>query len=146
MKMVNAKFVDGMELMPTYDYECDACGAGQSHIFSIADYEHIKDVPFACPCDKGWARRKFSFSFRMPFSDGYAPTLGRHVTGDRDLREGMRIASAQATERTGIEHNFQPIDVRDHKTLGVTEEGLAADNKLRHDRGEPVIKVPGLDV
>jgi hypothetical protein len=134
--------------MPKYEFECDeGCVQVVTCLLSEFDWwmENVKKE--GCIFHHKPLKRKYRpFGFTMPLADGFSPATGTYVSGNRNLREQFKIASAQATERTGIPHNFQPVDMRDTETLGITEEGLADDNRTRHDRGEPVVTAPGLDV
>jgi len=149
MGLLNAPLGKIGRLMAVYEFKCDGCGRFFSWEASIDAYELIRDQPvrdIECS-ENGVFRRTYTgFSFTMPLADGFSPATGTYVSGNRNLKEQFKIASEQATERTGIPHNFQPVDMRDTETLGITEEGLADDNRTRHDRGEPVVTAPGLDV
>jgi hypothetical protein len=61
--------------------------------------------------------------------------VGRYVSGNRDFSEALKEKSAEASERLGMEHNFQPVDIGDRKALGVTDEGLDHSFKVRSDLG-----------
>ena len=135
--------------MPQYTYKCDECNEYDSIHYSISQYEQLNSDGLAVFCSNlhPMHRTYESFPFVMPMSDGFNPTVGKYVSGKRQFEEELKIASAQATERTGIEHNFKPVDLRDTKALGITEEGLAEANKVRHDRGDPpLVKSPNLDI
>ena len=45
-------------------------------------------------------------------------------------REAAKVASAEATERTGILHDFQPVDLRDPSVAPDSDDGLQS----QHDR------------
>ena len=47
-----------------------------------------------------------------------------YVENEAHLKSVMRQQSDALTERTGVVHDFQPVDRRDKEALGVTEEGL----------------------
>ena len=74
--------------------------------------------------------------------DHYNVSAGQHVSGQRELEEVFKRKSDEVTERTGIPHNFKPIDLRDHEALGVTRHGLEEDAARRHDAGLPPIPIP----
>lgn len=136
--------------MPKYEFKCDH-GCIVEVDCPIAELDYWTEVSKMAECfepghGEGFTRFYRPFGFTMPLADGFSPATGTYVSGNRNLREQFKIASEQATERTGIPHNFQPVDMRDTETLGITEEGLADDNRTRHDRGEAVVTAPGLDI
>jgi len=137
--------------MARYDVKCGVDSEPCLNFFtcSMSEYDFVWNTVKNKGCEihhSLWKRTYLPFGFTMPLADGFSPATGTYVSGNRNLREQFKIASEQATERTGIPHNFQPVDMRDTETLGITEEGLADDNRTRHDRGEPVVTAPGLDV
>jgi len=80
---------------------------------------------------------------QMPMIGHFNPTVGGYVHGKRDLTEQLHIASEQATARTGIPHNFKPIDMRDTDALGVhATQSVDNDNRARHDSGRPTVAYP----
>lgn len=110
--------------MPTYEFACDHCGsvALSQHSFE----EDTFSLTFCCHnCQSGTLRRQVSSFGIISGVDGhYNHSLGRYVTGMRDFKSGLARKSDQMTERTGIPHNYEPIDHMEKKALGVTEEGL----------------------
>lgn len=55
--------------------------------------------------------RRFSFSVLPPLSNPVN-------------RDQLKMTADRQTERTGIPHNYSPVDLRDKEALGVTSEGL----------------------
>lgn len=53
-------------------------------------------------------------------------TTGQVVSDRKQFTEQLHIGSERVSERLGLKHDFQPADLSDKKTLGVTEEGLDA--------------------
>lgn len=54
-------------------------------------------------------------------------TLGRPVNNERELRDGLKRLSDDASERNGIEHNMEYLtrsEMADPRAHGVTGEGL----------------------
>lgn len=105
--------------MPLYEYKCKNCNAVyESFTRGLEDVTPCADC--ATPI-----KRVFSVSLQTPLHDHFNHAVGKYVTGKRQLRDEFKRASDDATERTGIEHNFVPVDPHDKETFGVTEEGLA---------------------
>lgn len=120
-----------------YEFRCKSCGADYSATTQrdkAAMESRIENGFNICDCN-GMIRRVFSFSIKPTTPDHYNRSVGQYVTGDRQLRDAMKQQSDIATERTGIEHNFVPIDSRDKEALGVTSEGLAATYDRRKELG-----------
>jgi hypothetical protein len=55
--------------------------------------------------------------------------VGEFITGKQQFYDGLKRKSEEAWARTGLDHDFQPIDpsdMRDPSAHGVTDEGLEA--------------------
>ena len=131
--------------MPQYEYRCNNCQSPTTITTTIAIYdETFAGVPLTCDaCMVGELKRVYqppAYKFSMP--DHFNVSAGQHVSGEHHLREVFKRKSEEATERLGVEHNFQPVDLRDHEALGVTREGLEEDVARRHDAGLPPIPIP----
>lgn len=121
--------------MPLYEFKCKGCG---QIVHSTA---RINEE--SCDDCGGALRRVFSFSFKRPMQPHFNTAVGRDVAGERDLKNEFRRMSDAAEERTGIPHNYQPVDPRDKDTLGVTDEGLGDrfDADVKAGIREPVRKL-----
>lgn len=115
--------------MPNYTYRCPECDSEFMVYHSFAD----SDEPVYCPdCSDAYESLIRCMKvlgvniIHTQFGAHYSPTVGQYVSSDRELRDAMKHASEEATLRTGLDHNFVPVDSRDTETLGVTEEGLDA--------------------
>lgn len=121
-----------------YSFRCLECG------WEDADYHDFIRIGQhgSNPCSLCGGRmvRIASFYFHRPMQEHFNHSLGRPVSGERDYKEGLKRASEAASIRTGLDTNYQPVDMTDTKSLGVTEEGLDATNKRLHDSGEKVSK------
>jgi hypothetical protein len=62
-------------------------------------------------------------------------SVGHYVSNSREFADQLKIKSEEASLRTGMDHNFQPVDVTEAKALGVTDEGLEQTHRTHHDRG-----------
>lgn len=118
--------------MPIYEYRCPNCGNEQSVVSSIHD-----PVPtvYCRKCITPMRRRYRPLLTKMPMDGHFNASLGRWVNNEREVKDGFKIASEEATMRTGIEHRYVPVDPRDTKALGVTQEGLEEQSRRWHDRG-----------
>jgi hypothetical protein len=61
-------------------------------------------------------------------------STGQFVNNEQQFADQLKIKSEEASLRTGMDHNFVPVDVTDMKALGVTEEGLEHTRRIHHDQ------------
>jgi len=85
--------------------------------------------------------RVFSFAVKTSMPDHYNQSAGLYVTGEKELKDTYKRLSDVATERTGIPHNFVPVDHRDKQRLGVTNAGLDATYNRRKKLGMEIPNV-----
>jgi len=127
--------------MPAYEYRCPGCGATDTVVSTIASYD--PDAPAQCVTCRAPMKRVYEpLPFDMGMEGHWNPTVGRYVSGKRDFGDALKVASAEASERNGIEHNYQPIDLRDAAAVGATGEGLGATARRRHHEGKPMPDLP----
>jgi predicted nucleic acid-binding Zn ribbon protein len=110
--------------MPIYEYRCSSC------LTTVVD-----DQPGsarACSCGDN-ARRVWGFRMAKVMHEHHNATTGTVVSDRRQIKNELRRLSEKASERTGIVHNYVEADLRDTKTLRVTDEGLNTtyDRKVR---------------
>lgn len=116
--------------MPIYEFKCKNCGQGyQASVRTLAYPEKT------CTCG-GEIKRVFSFSIRRSMPEHFNTSTGTYVSNERALKDDFKRLSDAATERTGIPHNYVPIDPQDKETLGVTDEGLDSTYDGMVKRGE----------
>lgn len=117
--------------MPIYTYKCPTCDLHGDAIRTMAE----ADDPQSCPqCGNGMNRipTRFSTSASMPAH--FNNTVNQHVRSASHFRDILKAQSDEQTLRTGIEHNYVQHDPREAKdALGVTDEGLEATHRARHD-------------
>jgi len=119
-----------------YGYRCRSCGL-------VEDSVRRGDSLGSCftPGCGGELRRDFSgIRFDKVMQEHYNKTLNRPVSSLRAFDEAMKVESAIASERTGMEHRFERVDPTDKVALGVTDEGMDATNRERRKQGLPVAK------
>lgn len=115
--------------MPMYEYRCRVCGHSTLH------KEQLTETP-VCHCKEGLLQRVWSFSFNKPMQPHFNSSVGKYVSNDNQFKDELKRKSEEATLRTGVEHNYQPIDIADRESLGVTDEGLDATMRRQTDTGE----------
>lgn len=112
--------------MPLYEFRCRSCGWQGDLVFAVDDdsRHHAR-----CGCGERLSRR-FGFRLVAGFAEHRNPSTGRWTTSDRQFRDDLKRASEEATLATGIEHNYQPADLRDPAVAPRSDDGLAS----QHDR------------
>ena len=112
--------------MPTYVFRCEACANVVQHYWTFEEHDTHRGSALCEVCG-GESRQLISSpSFHRGMSEHWNTALGNYVSNERQFKDGLKIASENATMLTGVEHNYQPVDLKDTKRLGVTEEGLDA--------------------
>jgi hypothetical protein len=133
------------------DYKCKACGEQWTSEWVDSDDPIFRLIP--CPfCYEMGIKKSYSISVKASMPEHFNMATGKVESSERSIREEFKRKSAEATERTGIEHNFQPVDLRDKEALGVTDDGLDATYRRLRDEGKTESKtyvqmeVPKVDV
>lgn len=121
--------------MPTYEYRCPECKNRSQLQMSIGEYSLWSQFECVeCYCGTTMVR-VFSFNQKPMMPEHLNSTTGQVVRSERDFRDQLKRQSEAETVRTGIEHNYVPVDVQDRQTLGVTAEGLDATYNRRRKLG-----------
>lgn len=108
--------------------------------------EEFGDVGIGCYVDPicnicgGRLQRIASFFFHRSMPEHYNNATGTYVNNERNFKDDLKRKSEEATIRTGMEHNFVPVDLREKEALGVTDEGLHEQTRRLHDTGEVPLK------
>jgi hypothetical protein len=58
-------------------------------------------------------------------------SVGQPIRTMRQFRDALARKSDEMTERTGVPHDYQPVDLSDREALGVTDEGLEETERRR---------------
>ena len=118
-----------------YAYKCRACGfvCESSKRGDVINWPHDN-------CDHLPTRDFSGIRFDKVMQEHYNKSLNRPVSSLRAFDEAMKVESAIASERTGMEHRFERVDPTDKAALGVTDEGMDATNRERRKQGLPVAK------
>jgi hypothetical protein len=80
-------------------------------------------------------RRVWSVRFGSVLHEHYNHSVGKPISSHRQYADELKRLSEQQTERTGIPHNYVPVDLSDTRACGVTDEGLEETARRRHDAG-----------
>jgi hypothetical protein len=122
-----------------YEYKCPVC--------SNAIVTGHRDDRFYATCDacgfEGDFKRVFAVNIKPPMHEHFNHAVGKPISDMKQFRDELRRKSDLASEQTGIEHRYAPIDMNDRETLGVTGDGIDESNRLRERRGEPLL--PAID-
>lgn len=74
-------------------------------------------------------------AFKRPMEPHYNYAVGQHISSMGQFTSELHRRSDELSETTGADHNFQPVDLTDKKALGVTDEGLDTQAKMRRTMG-----------
>lgn len=129
--------------MPIYEFKCSTCKQIYTSSQRILETPtcrmrtNLTDTYGSCTlvCG-GILKRVFNFNLKHSMPEHFNHSVGKHVTNESKLRDEFKRLSDAATERTGIPHNYVPVDPMDKETLGVTDEGLDATHDAMVKRGE----------
>lgn len=106
-----------------YTYICDVCGPYDSD--TRADWSD-------CMKCYGIGRRDWGFHVDTSFEPYFAPSFGQVVNSRTHAKDLAKIASEEATLRTGVEAHYEVVDTHDDAAVGInTEEKKAAGEETR---------------
>lgn len=95
-----------------------------------------------CSSIGAWTQMKKSYqsmgtSFGMVWHNPGTPHLatGKPVSGMKDLKEQLHVASEEMGERLGMAVNYEPVDLSEKEALGVTEEGMDSTHDMAVKQG-----------
>lgn len=111
-------------MSPQYQFRCDAC----RQLYTVDNPTH----PQPCPSCGLSVKRVWSFTTGKGMPEHYNNAVGQFVTNKRQFYDGLKMKSEEASIRTGMDHNYEPIDpsdMADAKAHGVTDEGLDTTEK-----------------
>lgn len=120
--------------MANYQFRCPSCKAIYTLEASIND-----DLPEKRPCPRcnyNGSHRDYSFNLAPSFQEHFNNSLGRFVSNNREFEDGLKIQSAEMSERMGQNVDLQPLspsEMMEASSHGVTEEGLYETRKQIHD-------------
>lgn len=128
--------------MPIYEYICPKVDYHGTtvHQWTFAEYEVFRHNVRCAVCDAKAVQVISAPSFHRGLDGHYNSSLGQYVSGRRAYEDGLKRASESATLRTGIAHDFKPVDLRDKERLGVTDEGLDETRRREVASGKREVK------
>ena len=115
-----------------YSYECEGC---QREVIDTLFRPIGGTHEDPCPVCGGALRRAICFVFNRGMQEHWNPTTGSYVKNERHFVDELKRSSEEMSHKTGMEHNYQPVDLRDMAACGVTDEGLEHTKKVRRDTG-----------
>jgi hypothetical protein len=74
----------------------------------------------------------WNFNSGRSFPEHFNNSVGEFVSNKRQFYDGLKRQSEVQSIRTGVEHNYQPVDptdMADPSAHGVTDEGLDATHR-----------------
>lgn len=121
-------------------FVCKQCGY-------VKDMESSVGVsptpPPTCPaCGDGqWKRDYSGIALARPMMAHWNQTTGSEISDMKGFRDALKRRSEEATLKSGIEHNYEPIDYADFKPVIEQSDakGLEDTNRVRYAKGEPTI-------
>lgn len=114
--------------MPQYQFRCDSCRV----LYTVEDRNNVPPCP-TCGLNP---KRVWSFTNSNSMPEHFNHSLGEYVSNRRQFYDGLKRASEEASVRTGIEHNFQPLDpsdLADPSAHGVTDEGMEETHRAHYE-------------
>jgi predicted nucleic acid-binding Zn ribbon protein len=109
--------------MPTYALRCRCCNR---HWDEYRPTFTPDGLPRDCPACGGPVVRRWTPPYVL--RTGFVETHFNHTTGEivhnqSEFRDQLKRKSDEASERTGIEHRFVPVDPDQPRALGVKLDG-----------------------
>ena len=114
--------------MTRYEYKCP-----KGHTFRTSNASNLA----WCHTHGHLSRRVWGFSFKPTMKEHINSTTGQYVRTEQQFSTQLKRMSESASIRTGIEHDFQPVDISTPTSNGVTEQGLYEQSKNRYDQQIP---------
>lgn len=114
-------------------FKCSQCHYEDEEYADVGIGEFIET---ACPVCGGRLQRRVSFSYHRSMPEHYNHAVGEFVSGKHSFRDALKRRGEEQSIRTGTEHNYEPVDLRDQAACGATDEGLYETEKRARDTGE----------
>lgn len=121
--------------MPLYEYKCRECGTPTT----LASRVENPDLPCRTCGEITRHRRVFGFALKPMMHEHYNKAVGKPISDMHRFEAELRKKSDLASEHTGIEHRFVPVEYGDAAAVGATNEGIDESNRIRSMRGEPLL-------
>ncbi len=118
--------------MPLFDFEC-ACGNVDVDVFQPINETKSQETCTKCGL---MALKILAFPAVKPSMDAhFNAATNTFVNSERELKDTMKAQSELMSRRTGLAHNYVPVDRRDKEQCGATDEGLDSTGKARMAAG-----------
>lgn len=118
-----------------YEYKCPRC---YHRVTSTQRGDRLAARCSKCG-DGGPLHRVFSVNMKPMMHEHFNDTLGAPISDFNRFKTELRIKGEKATEETGIEHRYAPVEWGDAAAVGATNEGIHESNVERSRRGEPLL-------
>jgi len=117
--------------MPTYEYRCN-CTRRREIVCSADDpTKALYDAGrMTCETCAETYTRVFSFRAASVMHSHFNDSVGEEVSSMAGFKDALKRKSDAVTARTGIPHDFQPIDWHDPAVAPKSDAGM----KETHDR------------
>lgn len=117
-----------------YSFLCEPCDAE----IILREYQPIGASPSAtCPLCGGRIKRMVSSpSIVHGTEPHFNVATNTFIQSDSHYKSELSRLSDEMSERTGANHKYVPVDLREREALGVTDEGLDTTAKRMRDSGE----------
>lgn len=123
--------------MPLYQYKCRACGGTVDKFLHHDD--PTRNLPLPCRCQPGAElRRVFSLAFTPVLHNHFNAAVGKEVSSMRGFKDDLKRASERQEAATGNPTNYVPLspaEMKDARSLGVTDEGMKATHDAQVAQG-----------
>lgn len=98
-----------------FEFSCEGC--------SGLAFLSKSRTPIKCPQGHTNFRRVYNFgAFHREMPAQFSPALGRYLGSKREYHDALKAASEHASESTGMDHNYLPMDMADKDATGATDE------------------------
>jgi hypothetical protein len=130
-----------------YEYKCPECDqryltSYRGDRLNLAQVNTSEAMRHDRTCTySGQMVRVFSFAVAPMMPEHWNSTLNKPIRSDRQFRDELKRASEAASLYDGFDHDYQPVDPEDTKSLGVTAEGLDYTNRARVAEGKKPINL-----
>jgi len=85
----------------------------------ISDYERFGQP--SCPTCQQLLTREYNLQIAPVMQEIFATPIGEHVSDMKQFDDALKRKSEEMSGRMGFDVNYQPVDPKDGKHVGVTE-------------------------
>lgn len=126
--------------MAAFQYKCKSCGL-EGLLYGDIGQDPPRPESVCPDCGANDWGRVYSLSVHRPMADHWNNTTGQVVGSMREFKEQLKRKSEEATLKSGIEHNYEPIDYSDfaHVIEASDAQGLDDTNRARAREGKRLI-------